>query len=339
MLVAEDLRLAFGDTRALDGFDLTVPDGTTVAVMGPSGSGKSTFLRVVAGLEHPDGGRVLWDGTPLHDLPPHRRGFGLMFQDNALFPHRDVAGNVAFGLRMQGLSPTAIRRRVAEMLDIVGLPGYETRRVATLSGGEQQRVALARTLAPSPRLVLLDEPLGSLDRTLRERLLAEMPAIFSHVGTTVVYVTHDREEAFAVADRTAVVRSGKVVRTGTPEDLWRDPGSEFVARFIGLENVYPVHVVAGEVDAGWFRIPLPPDRRPPAAVVVPPEAVRLTHSAPVRGIVAAARFRGGGYRIVVRLPDGTQVVAAAEQAPAVGSSVGVVVRIEAVALLSGPDAP
>jgi len=195
MLDCRDLSVRFGDHLALAGVDLMVPTGNVVAVIGPSGCGKTTLLRVIAGLQRPLTGTVAWDGENLNAIPPHRRGFGMMFQDHALFPHRTVAGNVDFGLKMTG-SPLDVRRsRVEEVLELVGLGGYDHRSIADLSGGEQQRVALARTLAPSPRLIMLDEPLGSLDRALRDRLIGEMRGIFARLGITVVYVTHDQDEA------------------------------------------------------------------------------------------------------------------------------------------------
>lgn len=201
MLRVEGVVVHFGERTVLDGVDLIVGDGEIVAVQGPSGGGKTTLLRVIAGLLRPDAGRVSWDGEDLAGVAPHRRRFGLMFQDNQLFPHRDVGQNVGFGLRMQRRPRGEIDARVAELLALVGLPGYERRRVATLSGGEAQRVALARSLAPEPRLLLLDEPLGALDRDLHDRLAADVRALLKQLGTPAVHVTHDRDEAAVVADR------------------------------------------------------------------------------------------------------------------------------------------
>ena len=201
MLEVDGVTVRFGDRVVLDEVGLTVGSGEVVGLLGPSGSGKSTLLRVIAGLLVPDHGRVAWDGEDLRTVPTHRRRFGLVFQDHQLFPHRDVARNVGFGLSVSGKPQAEIRRRVTELLDLVGLPGFERRGVASLSGGEAQRVALARALAPSPRLLLLDEPLGALDRELHDRLALDLRRLLKEVGIAGLHVTHDRDEAGTVADR------------------------------------------------------------------------------------------------------------------------------------------
>ena len=232
---------------------LTADAGEIVCLLGPSGCGKTTLLRIVAGLENPDAGRVIFAGQDLAGVPAHRRNFGLMFQDYALFPHRDVAANVAFGLRMQGRAAGELAGRVGEMLALVALAGYETRRVTDLSGGEQQRVALARSLAPGPQLLMLDEPLGALDRALREQLMNELRLILKRVGVTVLYVTHDQEEAFAVADRVVIMRArpelgegGRVEQADTPQAVYRHPATAYVAQFLGFRNLLE-GVVVGAV--------------------------------------------------------------------------------------------
>jgi thiamine transport system ATP-binding protein len=287
MLRVEEVSVRFGETAALDGVTLEVDDGEVVTVLGPSGSGKSTLLRVIAGLQAPDSGRVLLAGSDLGPVPPHRRGIGLVFQDHALFHHRDVFGNVAFGLRMRGDAPQAVGARVAEMLELVGLAGFERRSVATLSGGEQQRVALARALAPAPRVLLLDEPLGSLDRRLRDRLLDDLAELFDALSVTALYVTHDQSEAFALGDRVAVMRAGRLVQEGTPDELWERPADEDVARFLGLANVRDGRVVR-------------------------PEAVRVTaaNGGTGDGVVTAALRQGPLVRLTVELDGGGTVVAA-----------------------------
>ena len=233
MLEVTGLVVRYDGTTALDGVDLRVAAGEVVCVLGPSGSGKSTLLRAVAGLEPPAAGTVAWDGTDLGPVPPHRRRFGLMFQDHALFPHRDVAGNVGFGLRVQGMAPDAVRARTDALLALVGLAGYGDRAVRALSGGEQQRVALARALAPDPRLLMLDEPLGALDRALRERLVDELHTIFTRRDRSVLLVTHDHEEAFALADRVVVLHRGRVEQDADAATVWQRPATPFVAGFLG----------------------------------------------------------------------------------------------------------
>jgi thiamine transport system ATP-binding protein len=205
MLDVSDVVVRFDGRAVLDDVSLHVATGEIVALLGPSGCGKSTLLRVIAGLHVPDAGRVAWNGEDLAGVPPHRRGIGLVFQDLQLFPHKDVGANVAFGLRMQGVEKHERRERVARLLDMVGLPGYDQRRTSTLSGGEAQRVALARSLAPEPRLLLLDEPLGALDRDLHDRLAVDVRALLQRVGITAIHVTHDEAEARTIGDRLVVL--------------------------------------------------------------------------------------------------------------------------------------
>ncbi|UCN14528.1 ABC transporter ATP-binding protein [Cellulomonas iranensis] len=235
------VRYPGAERAAVDGVDLAVPTGEVVALLGPSGCGKSSLLRAVAGLEPLAGGDVAWDGVPVTGVPVHRRGFGLLFQDGQLFAHRDVAGNVAYGLPAGVRRDRAVRTaRVAELLDLVGLPGTQRRDVATLSGGERQRVALARALAPRPRLLLLDEPLSALDRGLRERLALDLRDVLVATATTALFVTHDQDEAFAVADRVAVMDAGRLLQVASPADLWARPASRRVAEFLGYEAFVPV---------------------------------------------------------------------------------------------------
>ena len=286
MLQVDSVTVAFDAEKALDSASLDVADGEIVTVLGPSGSGKTTLLRVIAGLQVPDAGGVLLDGVDLAGTPPHRRGVGLVFQDHALFPHRDVFGNVAFGLRMRGDSPDAVASRTTELLALVGLGGLEKRSVGTLSGGERQRVALARALAPEPRILLLDEPLGSLDRRLRDRLLDDLERLFDELAVTAVYVTHDQTEAFTLGDRVAVMRNGHVVQVATPDDLWAHPLDEDVARFLGLGNL--------AVDE-----------------IVRPEAVRVRPATgDGQGIVERVVRVGPVVRLRVRLDDGRTLEAA-----------------------------
>ena len=252
-------------TTAVAGVTLDVAPGEVLALLGPSGCGKSSLLRAVAGLEPVAAGSVTWDGRDLAGVPVHRRGFGLMFQEGQLFPHRDVAGNVAYGIA--GLSRAERDARVTELLDVVGLAGYGRRAVATLSGGERQRVALARSLAPRPRLLLLDEPLSALDRGLRERLALDLREALRATGTTAVFVTHDHDEAFTVADRVAVMDAGRLLQVAPPEDLWRAPASCRVAEFLGYQAFVPL---PDPLPAGLPGAPAAPDRDAGPAPDVPP---------------------------------------------------------------------
>ena len=244
-LSVRGLAVAYGDLRAVDGVDLDVAAGEIVALLGASGSGKSSLLRAVAGLEDVAGGEVAWNGRSMVRVPVHKRGFGLMFQDGQLFEHRDVGGNIAYGLT--GLPRARRGERVREMLELVGLPGFERRRVTTLSGGQAQRVALARALAPAPRLLLLDEPLSALDRALREQLATDVRTILRRGGTTALYVTHDQDEAMTVADRVGVMEAGRLLRLDTPQHLWADPGSSKVARFLGFDVVGELALAPGSL--------------------------------------------------------------------------------------------
>ena len=289
MLSVRGARVALGGHEALAGVDLDVERGTTVAVLGPSGSGKSTLLRAIAGLQRLDDGSVTLGGRSLAGVPPHRREIGLMFQDDALFPHRDVAANVSFGLRMQGVAPPAAAARVAELLDLVGLGGREHRRVASLSGGERKRVALARALAPSPQVLLLDEPLGALDRALHDRLVTELRGLFDEIRQTAVYVTHDVAEAFAVGTQVAVMREGMIAQVATPERLWAAPADAWVARFIGLTNI---------------------DERGGTSFVTRPEGVVFRSDASGDALVISSHRDGPVVTLCARYDDGREIVSA-----------------------------
>ncbi|HEX6287315.1 MAG TPA: ABC transporter ATP-binding protein [Acidimicrobiia bacterium] len=230
MLDVDQIDVSIDSKPILSDVSLQVADSKIVAILGPSGSGKSTLLRAIAGLVDVAGGEIRWDGRSITQTPPHRRDFGLMFQGYALFPHMTVAGNVGFGLRMAGRDD--IDRRVSEALSWVGLDGFEPRQVDSLSGGEQQRVALARTLASEPRLVMLDEPLGALDRNLRQQLVADTRQVLEEREVTAIVVTHDREEAVALSDRLALMREGTIVQTGRLDEILDMPADDWVRRFI-----------------------------------------------------------------------------------------------------------
>ncbi|MDH3294067.1 MAG: ABC transporter ATP-binding protein [Acidimicrobiia bacterium] len=302
----DGIRVAYGDKVVLDGFHLQVEVGETVAVIGPSGSGKSTLLRAVAGLEPLAAGRILLDGRDLAGVAPHQRGVGLMFQDHVLFPHLNVADNVGYGLDRQGVPAEARAARIEEMLALVGLSGFGLRPIDRLSGGEAQRVALARALAPSPGLLMLDEPLGSLDRVLRDQLIDDLDELLHRMGQTSLHITHDQAEAFALADRVAVLDAGELVALGTPKELWRNPGSRFVAQFLGRPNIWTVEPV-GEGRVHWVETGVMLESPGPTrgSVVVPVEAITVvqTNEAagpdalwPLVGTVTGSRFHQGRYR-------------------------------------------
>lgn len=235
----DSVRVAYGTEPVVRDVSFAVGSGQCLAVLGPSGCGKSTLLRAIAGIEPLAGGRVTVNGRDLAGVPTHKRGIGLMFQNHSLFPHMSTAANIGYGLRMAGWPRQAAGDRISELLTAVGLEGHGEDAVTALSGGEQQRVALARTLAPRPGIVLLDEPLGSLDRALREDLLVTMAESFHRDGTTVIYVTHDHSEAFELGDQVAVMKSGQILQESPPTTLWSTPATAWVARFLGLANILP----------------------------------------------------------------------------------------------------
>lgn len=251
MLEVHHIFKTYEDKPLLNDISFKVDTGETVCLLGASGSGKSTLLRIIAGLEEAESGFVSFNGINLTSTPPHLRDFGLVFQDYALFPHINVHDNVAFGLKMRHLPQDEIEERVANSLEMVNLSGFEDRQVTDLSGGEQQRVALARALAIRPRLLMFDEPLGALDRTLREDLLNELRRILHHTNIPAIYVTHDQEEAFAIADRVLILHDGQIVREGSPAGVWANPGSAFVAGFLGLGNIFQGEIQGETEDERW----------------------------------------------------------------------------------------
>jgi ABC-type Fe3+/spermidine/putrescine transport system ATPase subunit len=310
-LSIQGLGKTFADRPAVADLTLEVGRGEVLALLGPSGSGKTTTLRLLAGFETPDTGRIVVAGEDVTGVRPEARRFGMVFQHYALFPHLDVGANVAFGLALRG---DAQARRVAEVLAMVDLAGYERRAVGELSGGQQQRVALARSLAPEPRVLLLDEPLSNLDPSLRERTRKELRRAITRVGITTVFVTHEQEEAFDLGDRVAVLHAGRLEQVGTPDDLYDAPATPFVARFIGRVNVLPGDRAGGA---------------PGSVALVRPEALRFTAdaSAPFAGTVTERRFVGDRAYFVVEAADGTTFeVLAPHGAAAVGDTVRAVVE-------------
>lgn len=325
MLEVKNIHKSYQGAPLLLGISFEVIEGETVCILGPSGGGKSTLLRITAGLEDAEQGKIYWNGEDLTSLPAHKRNFGLLFQDYALFPHLSVAENVGFGLKMKGLSQGEIKERVDELLKQVNLIQFSERRVTDLSGGEQQRVALARTLAPYPQLLMLDEPLGALDRSLSDQLLTDLRRILRDTSVPAIYVTHDQEEAFAIADRILLLHDGVIVQQGTPEHVYDHPASAWVARFLGLGSVIDGRMSKAGTIMSNLGILKPTNEYQHSegknvAVLIRPEgAVMGEGENSIQGIVADVLFQRSYYRVT--LDSG--VVANLKEAPELGQQVSV----------------
>jgi len=340
MLTLINISKSYEGQPLLSGISFTVGAGETVCLLGPSGSGKSTLLRIIAGLESPESGLVSFNGVDLASTPPHARDFGLVFQDYALFPHLNVFDNVAFGLRMNRSfkhkgheghkrgSEKEIAAKVIALLEQVGLAGFERRKVTDLSGGEQQRVALARALAPNPRLLMFDEPLGALDRALKEDLLDELRGILHRTGIPTIYVTHDQEEAFAIADCILILHEGKIVCEGTPEEVVANPCSAWTAGFLGLGNLISALKIEGskfETDYGIFTVECghKHSKGEKVHLLARPFEVREEANA-IRGRVADVLFQKDGYKVTLK--NGLYVYL--KSAPKTGEEIEVRVAVE-----------
>ncbi len=335
MLTLDQLSVRYGDLLAVDDVSLTLPEGEVLAVLGPSGCGKSTLLRAVAGLEPVSAGRVSFDGSDLAGVPTHRRGFALMFQDGQLFEHQSVGGNVGYPLRLRRRPRAAVAARVAELLALVGLDGYADRAPATLSGGERQRVALARALAVEPRLLLLDEPLSALDKTLRERLAVDLRSILTAAGTTALLVTHDHEEAFTVADRMAVMRAGRLVQAGTLSEVWEHPADADTARFLGYASVLTGAAARLLVAAAGL-----PEGGSASPVALRRSALAVQATGPLEGTVVGATLAPGQVRLRVDVAGLGELDAVARTdvpLPPPGAAVRLAVDVTRIAAV-GPGA-
>jgi len=341
-LTLDALTRRFSDRNVVDAVSLTVPAGQLLALVGASGSGKTTTLRMVAGYETPDSGRVLIDDTDITGTPPQSRDFGMVFQHYALFPHLRVGENVAFGLEARGVNKPDRERRALDALTTVGLANAAQRTVQSLSGGEQQRVALARALVIEPRVLLLDEPLSNLDPTLRRDMRDELRATLHRLGVTALFVTHDQEDAFAVADRVALLANGKLLQAGTPEELYDAPASRAVASFIGHAALVPasndgarVSIAIGNTTHAFAAHGT---ARGNVLAVLRPDALALARDGAPRtwkGTVTSRRFAGGHVAYHVRLDDRTTVeVVSTDRGAAEGSTVSVTIAREPVAVVA-----
>ena len=342
------LSRSFGGVAALDGLDLTVEPGTLMCLLGPSGCGKTTALRIIAGLEHSDGGEVRVGGQDVARIPANKRDMGMVFQSYSLFPNLDARDNVAFGLRMRGMGAAKRRERAGELLELVGLAAHASKYTHQMSGGQQQRVALARALAIEPRVLLLDEPLSALDAVVRVQLREEIRSLQTRLGITTVFVTHDQEEALSVADQVAVMRAGRLEQCAAPAEVYAEPASAFVAEFIGTMNRLPGTLAADgqTVEVAGRRLAVREGGARSGgdvAVLIRPEAVRLeavedgvagaAGPAGAAGVatVRQAGFRGPITRITAVLPDGTEVLSDVPSA----SAAGLVPGRKAVVVLDG----
>ncbi len=339
MLEVRDIHKSYEGQPLLMGISFTLEPRQTICLLGPSGSGKSTLLRIIAGLETAERGQVLWQGRDLAGTPPHLRDFGLVFQDYALFPHMDVADNVSFGLKMKGWPDDDRTSRLAEVLELVNLSGFEHRDVTALSGGEQQRVALARALAPRPRLLMFDEPLGALDRALREELIGQLRLILHRTGIPSIYVTHDQEEAFGIAHRILLLHEGRIVRAGEPHHVWARPGSTWAAGFLGLGNILPATVLDTrarmKTRCGIFVVHCAHQHHVGDEInlLVRPKAV--AQGTLFKGIVRDRVFEQDEFKIT--LSNGLYFYLA--QAPHVGKGITIRVRMECLGRRSDSEAP
>ena len=306
----EDLRRSYAGATALDGLSLTLAPGEMVALLGPSGCGKTTAMRIVAGLEEANSGRVSFGGKDVTGLPASKRDVGMVFQAYSLFPHMTAGQNVDFGLSLHKVPDDERKQRVGEMLELVGLSGFANRYASQLSGGQQQRVALARALAINPTVLLLDEPLSALDAKVRSRLRDEIRRVQLEAGVTTLFVTHDQEEALAIADRVGVMRAGRLEQLGSPTEIYTRPATPFVAEFVGLTNRIPGTVKFGMVEVRGTELPLVQRNVPtgPGIALVRPEAVSLASEGdsvpgPLIGTVIAVAFLGATSRVTVDLGD------------------------------------
>jgi len=338
----ENINVSFDGEEVLNNFSLDIHDREFVTLLGPSGCGKTTTLRIIAGFLFPDSGRVLFDGKEVSNVPPHKREVNTVFQRYALFPHLNVFDNVAFGLRIKKTPEKEIEPLVREMIELVGLKGFEGRRITTMSGGQQQRVAIARALVNSPRVLLLDEPLGALDLKLRKEMQTELKRIQQKLNITFIYVTHDQEEALTMSDTIVVMQGGKIQQIGTPQDIYNEPANAFVAKFIGESNIlngvmhddYYVEFAGAKftcVDKGF-------DLDEQVQIVVRPEDIKLVSpdAGMLNGVVKSVVFKGVHYEMLIEQAGYTwKVHSTACEEP--GTLVGMVIGPDEIHIMEKPE--
>lgn len=308
-LSARDLSRYYGETIALDRVDLDVYEGEFLTLLGPSGSGKTTLLQTICGLNKPSRGQLLIDGVDHTLTRPEKRGIGLVFQNYALFPHLTVSENIGYPLSVRGVPGREIAQRVGQTLETVGLGHAGARFPHELSGGQQQRVALARCMVYDPAIILMDEPLSALDRKLREQMQIEIKRIHRETNTTIIFVTHDQEEALALSERICLMRDGRIVQAGSPMEMYTNPKSVFVADFIGISNIFDGEVKGERLDCPEGLLPLPPGMTASGHghLVLRPEMMRLDESGPLAGQVCDTIYAGAETRILVQLTTGKEI--------------------------------
>ncbi len=302
ILTVRNITASYNNEQILHDISFSMQKGEILCLLGTSGSGKTTLLRTIAGLQNPDSGQLLFQQQEITGLAPHKRQFGMMFQDYALFPHKNVAQNVAFGLQMQGIPQAQQQQRIDEILQMVGLADYKKRKITELSGGQQQRVALARSLAPRPQMLLLDEPLGSLDRSMRDYLATELRSILKQLNMTTIFVTHDQSEAFSLADRVAILLNGKIVQLATPQEIYQHPATCEVASFLGFKNFLSL-AQARELFAQMPQFS--DDSHQEKTLLLRPEGASTakdkSHLLIIRGELTTKSYLGAHYRITVKV--------------------------------------